>query len=86
MTSAVIGRQRIELRLLERDEANLIRRFYWRLSRATIYRRFMGPVLPPTNDLCRRLTDVDHRHRDALIVLDARGIAGGSPHNWHRLV
>ena len=76
MTSAVIGRQRIELRLLERDDANLIRRFYWRLSRDTIYRRFMGRVLPPADDLCRRLTDVDHRDRDALIALDARGIAG----------
>jgi GNAT superfamily N-acetyltransferase len=76
MTSAVIGRQRIDLRLLEPEDANLIRRFYWRLSRDTIYRRFMGPVLPPADDLCRRLTDVDHRDRDALIALDARGIAG----------
>jgi GNAT superfamily N-acetyltransferase len=76
MTSAVIGGQRIRLRLLETDDANLIRRFYWRMSRDTIYRRFMGPVVPPADALVRRLIDVDHRDRDALIALDARGIAG----------
>jgi GNAT superfamily N-acetyltransferase len=76
MASAVIGRQTVKLRLLEPGDANLIRRFYWRLSQETIYRRFMGPVVPPADDLCRRLTDVDHRDRDALIALDARGIAG----------
>jgi len=64
------------LRLLEPEDVNLIRRFYSRLSPETIYRRFMGPVLPPADDLCRRLTDIDHRDRDALIALDARGIAG----------
>jgi GNAT superfamily N-acetyltransferase len=76
MASTVIGRQTVKLRLLEPDDASLIRRFYWRLSRETIYRRFMGAVVPPADDLCRRLTDVDHRDRDALIALDARGIAG----------
>jgi GNAT superfamily N-acetyltransferase len=76
MTSAVIGRETIKLRLLEPTDANLIRRFYWRLSQETIYRRFMGPVMPPADDLCRRLTDVNHRDRDALIALDAHGIAG----------
>jgi len=64
------------LRLLEPEDVNLIRRFYSRLSPETIYRRFMGPVLPPADDLCRRLTDIDHRDRDALIALDTRGIAG----------
>ena len=76
MTSASVGGQRIGLRLLEPDDGNLIRRFYWRLSLETIYRRFMGPVVPPADALVRRLIDVDHRERDALIAFDARGIAG----------
>ena len=76
MTSAVIGGKRIALRLLEPDDSNLIRRFYWRLSQDSVYRRFMGPVVPPADALIRRLVDVDHRKRDALIALDARGIAG----------
>jgi GNAT superfamily N-acetyltransferase len=76
MTSAVIDGKRIALRLLEPEDGNLIRRFYWRLSRDTIYRRFMGPVVPPADALISRLVDVDHRQRDALIALDDRGIAG----------
>jgi GNAT superfamily N-acetyltransferase len=76
MTSAVVGGQRIGLRLLEPDDGNMIRRFYWRLSRDTIYSRFMGPVIPPADAMVRRLIDVDHRDRDALIAVDARGIAG----------
>jgi GNAT superfamily N-acetyltransferase len=76
MASAVIGSQRVKLRLLEPDDASLIRRFYWRLSQDTIYRRFMGPVVPPAGELMSRLIDVDHCDRDALIALDARGIAG----------
>jgi GNAT superfamily N-acetyltransferase len=76
MTSAVIDGKRIALRLLEPEDGNLIRRFYWRLSHDTIYRRFMGPVVPPADALISRLVDVDHRQRDALNALDDRGIAG----------
>jgi GNAT superfamily N-acetyltransferase len=76
MASALIGRQTINLRLLEPDDASLIRRFYLRLSKETIYKRFMGPVVPPASELMSRLVDVDHCDRDALIALDARGIAG----------
>jgi GNAT superfamily N-acetyltransferase len=76
MTSAVIGGKRIVLRLLEPEDGNMIRRFYWRLSRDTIYRRFMGQVVPPADALISKLVDVDHRERDALIAIDARGIAG----------
>jgi hypothetical protein len=45
MTSAVIARQWIALRLEQKD-SSLIRRFYWRQSPDTTYRRFMGPVSP----------------------------------------
>ena len=76
MASAVIGRQTVKLRLLEPNDASLIRRFYLRLSQETIYRRFMGPVVPPASVLMSRLIDVDHCDRDALIALDDRGIAG----------
>jgi GNAT superfamily N-acetyltransferase len=72
----VVGGQRIGLRLLEPEDGNMIRRFYWRLSRDTIYGRFMGPVVPPADAMVSRLIDVDHRDRDALIAVDARGIAG----------
>jgi quercetin dioxygenase-like cupin family protein len=34
------------------------------------------PVVPPADELMGRLIDLDHCDRDALIALDARGIAG----------
>lgn len=76
MTSAVVGGRRIGLRLLERDDESLIRRFYYRLSPDTVYRRFMGPVVPPADAVVRRLIDVDHCNRDALVAFDEQGIAG----------
>jgi GNAT superfamily N-acetyltransferase len=76
MTSAVVAGKRVWLRLLEPDDAALIRKFYWRLSPDTVYRRFLSPVVPPADRLVARLVDVDHHHRDALIGLDEDGIVG----------
>jgi GNAT superfamily N-acetyltransferase len=76
MTNAIVGGRRVRLKLLERGDGPLIRRFYYRLSPDTIYRRFMGPVIAPDDALLQRLTDVDHCDRDALVALDERGIAG----------
>ncbi len=76
MTSAVVAGKRVWLRLLEPDDAPLIRKFYWRLSPDTVYRRFLSPVAPPADRLVAKLVDVDHHHRDALIGLDEQGIIG----------
>lgn len=76
MTSTVIGRRRVWLRLLEPGDADLIRGFYGRLSEETLYRRFLAPIKPPADTLVERLVDVDHCDREALIALDERGIIG----------
>ncbi|OLE80711.1 MAG: hypothetical protein AUG06_03725 [Actinobacteria bacterium 13_1_20CM_2_65_11] len=76
MTSTYVGGRRVWLRLLEPGDADLIRSFFWRLSSETIYRRFLSPIKPPANALVKRLVDVDHRDREALIALDERGIVG----------
>ena len=76
MTSTVVGGRRVWLRLLEPGDANLLRLFYWRLSSETIYRRFLSPIKPPASALIKRLVDVDHHDREALIALDERGIVG----------
>jgi GNAT superfamily N-acetyltransferase len=76
MTSTVISGRRLSLRLLERGDADLIRQFYGRLSSETIYRRFLSPITLPNEALVRRLVDIDHHDRDALIALDEQGIAG----------
>jgi GNAT superfamily N-acetyltransferase len=76
MTGILIGGRHIALRLLEPADADLIRKFYWRLSPETVYRRFMSPIVPPADSMIRRLTDVDHCDREALMALDDQGIAG----------
>lgn len=76
MTSTVVSGRRVWLRLLEPGDANLLRFFYGRLSSETIYRRFLSPIKPPANALIKRLVDVDHHDREALIALDERGIVG----------
>ena len=79
MTSTLIAGRRLRLRLLERGGADLIRRFYGRLSSETIYRRFLSPITLPNEALVRRLVDIDHHDRDALIALDEDGIAKNLP-------
>jgi GNAT superfamily N-acetyltransferase len=76
VTTAVVGGRRLWLRLLEPNDANLLRRFFWRLSSETVYRRFMAPIKAPSSALLERLVDVDHCDREALIALDERGIVG----------
>ena len=76
MSTLAIGGRRMTLRLLEPGDEPLIRRFYYRLSLDTIYRRFLSPVVPPADNLVRRLMNVDHCRREALIALDEEGIAG----------
>lgn len=76
MTGTVVGGRKVNLRLLERGDESLIRRFYYRCSPVTVYRRFLLPVVPPADALVQRLIDVDHRDRDALVAFDDHGIAG----------
>jgi GNAT superfamily N-acetyltransferase len=76
MTSTVVDGRRVWLRLLQRADAELITRFYWRLSSETVYRRFFSPIRLPNETLLEKLVDVDHCDREALIALDDQGIVG----------
>ena len=76
MTSAVVDGRRLRLRLLQPGDGELLTRFFWRLSRETVYRRFFSPVTLPNETLLKRLVDVDHCEREALIALDDQGIVG----------
>ena len=76
MTSTVISGTRVSLRLLQPGDADLIRGFFRRLSSETVYRRFLSPVTAPNDALLKRLVDVDHCAREALIALDDQGIVG----------
>ncbi len=69
MTSTVVDAQRVWLRLLQPGDAELLTRFFWRLSTETVYRRFFSPITLPNEPLLKRLVDVDHCDREALIAL-----------------
>jgi GNAT superfamily N-acetyltransferase len=76
MTSTVVDDRRVWLRLLQRGDAELMARFFWRLSSETVYRRFFSPIRLPNETLLEKLVDVDHCDREALIALDDQGIVG----------
>lgn len=76
MSTLVLSGEPVVLRLLEPADEGLIRRFYYRLSLETIYKRFMSPVMPPADNLVRRLMNIDHCRREALVAIDRDGIAG----------
>ena len=76
MTRTVVDGRRVWLRLLQPGDADLISRFFWRLSKETVYRRFFSPITLPNEPLLKRLVDVDHCDREALIALDDQGIVG----------
>lgn len=76
MTTTVVGGTRVSLRLLQPGDSELIRGFFRRLSSETVYRRFLSPVTAPNDALLKRLVDIDHCDREALIAFDPQGIVG----------
>jgi GNAT superfamily N-acetyltransferase len=65
------GRQAV-LRPLERgDRERLIAGFH-RLSEESRYRRFFAPLHQLSDSSLDYLTDIDHRHHEAIIALDPR--------------
>lgn len=76
MTSTVVDGRRVRLRLLRPGDAELLTRFFSRLSGETVYRRFFSPIRLPNETLLKKLMDVDHCDREALIALDDQGIVG----------
>ncbi|HYT12386.1 MAG TPA: GNAT family N-acetyltransferase [Candidatus Nitrosopolaris sp.] len=84
MTTTVVGGTQVALRLLQPCDAELLRNFFRRLSSETIYRRFLSPVTAPNDALVKRLVDVDHCEREALIALDDRGIVGVARYGTER--
>jgi ribosomal protein S18 acetylase RimI-like enzyme len=57
------------------DDARLLRMFD-RLSRQSILYRFFSPITRLSTSALRRLVDVDHDRRDAIVALDGDDIVG----------
>ena len=62
---------RTRLARLESSDGVELRRFFYRLSPETIYRRFHSPLARPEQAQPKRLLDIDHHDREAVVaVLD----------------
>jgi RimJ/RimL family protein N-acetyltransferase len=67
--SAVLAR-------LEPSDGEALRRLFYRLSPETIYRRFHSPIVRPDQAQPRRLLDIDHHDREAVVAVVDGEIVG----------
>jgi GNAT superfamily N-acetyltransferase len=73
----------VRLARLEPSDGEALRRFFFRLSPETVYRRFMSPVVRPEQARPERLLDVDHRDREALVgVVDGEIVGVARYARW----
>jgi len=61
---------------LEPTDGLELRRFFYRLSPETIYRRFHSPITRPEQAHPRFLLDIDHRDREAVVAVVDGEIVG----------
>lgn len=61
---------------LEPTDGPELRRFFYRLSPDTIYRRFHSPITRPEQAHPRFLLDIDHRDREAVVAVVDGEIVG----------
>jgi len=54
---------------LETSDGLELRRFFYRLSPETIYRRFHSPLARPEQVQPKRLLDIDHHDREAVVAV-----------------
>ena len=64
------------LGLLEAGDAEPLRRFFYRLSPETVYRRFLSPIARPEQAHPERLLDLDHHDREAILAAVEGEIVG----------
>jgi GNAT superfamily N-acetyltransferase len=70
------ARSGVAVARLESSDGLALRRFFFKLSPQTLYRRFLSPIARPEQARPDRLLDVDHRDREALVALVAGEIVG----------
>jgi RimJ/RimL family protein N-acetyltransferase len=72
--AATVGH--VGLARLERSDGEALRRLFYRLSPATVYRRFHSPIARPEQAQPARLLDIDHHDREAVIAVVEGEIVG----------
>jgi GNAT superfamily N-acetyltransferase len=66
----------VALRLIQPDDAELLRRLFYRLSPDTVYWRFFTPVHTPREEVLEHFARVDHRTREAVVAVIAGEVVG----------
>lgn len=66
----------VTFRQLERADGEIFSRFFGRLSQESLYRRFLSPIHRLDQAHPRRLLDIDHQKREAIIGLLGEEIIG----------
>jgi GNAT superfamily N-acetyltransferase len=61
------GDPAVQIARLEPSDGQALRRFFFRLSPQSLYRRFLSPISRPEQARPERLLDVDRRHHVALV-------------------
>ncbi len=59
---------RVALRQIEPDDAERLRRLFYRLSPESVYWRFFTPVHVPREEVLERFASVDHQRREAIVA------------------
>jgi len=73
----------VQLARLEPSDGESLRRFFYRLSPESVYRRFMSPIARPEQAGPERLLDVNHRDREALLgVVDGEIVGVARYARW----
>jgi RimJ/RimL family protein N-acetyltransferase len=76
MAIQAAGAGYVGLARLEQTDGRQLRRFFFRLSPETIYRRFHSPIVHPEQAQPERLLDLDHHDREAVVAVLQDEIVG----------
>lgn len=76
MSIQAAGQGHAGLARLESTDRAALRRFFFRLSPETVYRRFHSPIVRPEQAQPERLLDLDHHDREAVVALVEQEIVG----------
>jgi GNAT superfamily N-acetyltransferase len=58
----------VALRLIQPDDAERLRRLFYRLSPVTVYWRFFTPIQVPRDEVLEHFARVDHQRREAIVA------------------
>jgi RimJ/RimL family protein N-acetyltransferase len=66
----------VAIRVIRADDAERLRRLFYRLSPESVYRRFFTLYSHPPEDKLRELADLDHDQRDAAVAVVGDEVVG----------